>query len=253
MHWCLSMKNLTLAIFITQLTISNSVYAADPVNTESIPGYNELSLCEKSLLTGSPTAGSFALITGGRALALGVLSGGTVFGFGVILESISASSLGSLNVLAGGGVGALGSVPSKGLIISAVGTGVVFGAIMVGASYVDYRTELSTIRSQMQFFRDVKNGTMGPQVELRIQEIQAALKKVSILEKIFGRDGLKYSAATYEEKNIALELQETGLEILNSNIKMPCDNSFILSKMIDDSVMKRLIEKYNPQLKVDIK
>lgn len=245
-----------LALTLKKRAVLAALFLSVPVlaqqNTGSLQtGLNSLSSCEQDIYAAIPTTKKAIIQNGGAAIATGAAFGTTIFGAGFVLESLGSSTSSIVQIL--GGPELTGSMPSKGLIISAVASGTVVAAIAVSAGYFDYIAQVATGQDLLQFFRDVKNQSMGPQIEIRVNEVKTALRKVSLIDRIIGNSGPKYSSETFEEKNIIQAYMEIGNELLTSKFDSPCKSITRISKRIDESVMKLLIVRYNPHLKVEIK
>jgi hypothetical protein len=215
------------------------------------PNLKHLSRCEKQV-TDLYMTQFHPIRTAFDAASIGTVVSmfGVVFGTGSIAVGGSMSSaMGIVNVIALGGPspcpgGAVG--PASGFIISTVAGGPVVAAIYYGKTYQAYRSTVDRSESLIQFFKDIKNNGMGPQIEIRAAAIEGALQKVSFWDRIKGVPK-NFNPATYSHENVIDALVKVGDELTTAET-IDCSKLDSLSGKIDAEAMRILIEKFNPGL-----
>jgi hypothetical protein len=231
------MKSTLLLAVLTSAFLSQSIYAAT--------GYETLSSCEQSVvkrITKSKSARNNGVIA---SLAGGAMAGGAGYQALLSSETLGESSQSSSYSA---------PTPTGKLIFSAISSGATVTAISMGAVYLDYRAYVDNAEGLLLLFKDVKNNGMGPEIELRAKVIQQILKEFetgNVFTKLF-KKSVKYNPETYNEDNVTDEIINVSNQYITSSV-VDCSDTKKTSENLDKKVINNLIQKYNPQLKLQIK
>lgn len=227
------MKKVITTLMISNLVIG-SAFSAHP---------HDLSRCEQSLVASLPKAKTERNISYAGNVGMGIISGIGAQTLVMSSETVASSSEVSVNTTHS-------PTPEGKILFSAVAVGVAAVAIGIGGTYLDYRAYVDTNEGVLLLFKDVKNGGMGPEIELRTRAIQRILTEVDragALKKFF-KKLKKYNPETYKEENVVDEIVNVSNKFLESEV-IDCENANLVSQSIDEKVIANLITKYNPDIK----
>jgi hypothetical protein len=236
----------TFVTILSSVSISLSAMAAPsaPSNQAMI---QNLSSCEQEIVAGMDHTRKMVWLQGASSVALGTMAGFATFGTGFMIESSASSS----DIVVGGAVAEPGST---GLIISAVGTGVVIAALALGANYVDYRQAVDREESLLQLFKDVRNNGMGPQIDVRVAALQTTLKKLKAKadKKLRQTTGKDFNEQALADDPVRAAVMAVVSQLSSSKVAS-CENAKDVSQRIDKVALQMLVEKFNPSLRASVK